>query len=211
MRRALPTLQIAATTLALVGVAVGCPSAGRASLGAAQKGTHFLAELQGGAALFGSGGPAFGLVLGGGGRIPRAHPRVYLIGELSGYSAHTAGQSVSLDMAYVDRRAYLDLAIGLRVYVPLLRGLRLVADLQAGGSRVDALLERTGLPPRAGVGWRPLLQVAPGVQYRWRRSASLGLRYRILLTDDDLGGLRALVHAEAPRRSILTASATWHF
>ncbi len=195
----------------LGGVVASRAAAARTPPTGRKKGTHFVAELQGGAALFGSGGPAFGALFGGGGRIPGSRPRLYLIGEVAGYGARTAGESAALDLEYIDQRSYLDVAAGLRIYVPLLYGFRAMADAQAGGSRVSARLERSGLPPRSGVGWRPLFQVAVGVQYRIRRWLSLGLRHRILLTNDDLAGLRELVQAEAPHRSLLTASLTWHF
>ena len=151
------------------------------------------------------------VVLGGGGKLPGELPRVYLILELSHSSAMHSGTASGLGLPYEDTRGYLDLALGLRIYLPIYRSLRVFGDAQAGGSLISARLERQGLLPRAANGWLALGQLGAGLQMRIFHEISLGLRAKLVLSDEDLGGLRGLVEEDSPRRSIATLSMTWHF
>lgn len=174
-------------------------------------GTHFIAEVSGGATTLGSGGLALEGVLGVGGKLRGFPPRFYLIGEAA-YNSGTLSSATPLaGVSYRDERTYRDLAGGLRVYLPIYGPVRIFADGLIGGSHVAASLDRQGLAARTAEGWLPLFALAGGLQVRIFRFLSVGMRAKFVLTDDDVAGLRQVVAAESPLRATVTAGLTWHF
>ena len=176
-----------------------------------QRGTHFIAEINGGGTLQRDGGFAVEGLFGAGGKVPLLPLRVYLIGELAYSTSYGAGVLSHAPLAYNDARHYRDIAFGLRLYLPLWAGLRLFADVQGGASHQSVTLEREDLPVCAVSGWTPHLQVAAGAQYRLLHHLSVGARVRTAFTDTDLAGLYAAVGERVPYRTSLTAGLTWHF
>lgn len=176
-----------------------------------EPGTHYLIELAGGSTTYGGGGPVFYGLFGGGGKPSFLPLRVYLIAEMAYAQAGTSGETALLRLPYQDDRRYGDLAVGLRLFLPIYGGLRFFVDGLLGGSHVSAQLERQELGTLQASGWAPLGELALGFQYRLTRQLSIGLRGRLQLTDDDVAGLRAMVGDGSPLRSAVTVSTTWHF
>jgi len=174
------------------------------------RGTHFLGEINAGSTTYGSGGLATALLFGGGGKVPDLPLRLYLIAELAYLVGATTGETALAGLAYRDERRYGDLGLGLRCYLPVHRQLRLFADFQLGGSHVSARLEREHLDTRQASGWVLLGQLAAGLQLRLTSNLSLGLRAKLLLTDDDVAGLRQMMGDEPPLRSAAAVSMSWH-
>jgi hypothetical protein len=176
-----------------------------------REGTHFIAEIAGGGALYGRGG---GIVVGGlfgaGGQLRRLPLPLYVVTEVAYNTTTDAGHGPTLP-AFRDERTHRDLALGLRIYVPVFGPLRFFAEVLGGGSYVSASLDRADVAPIASAGWVRLALVGGGLQVRLFHHFSLGVRTRIVLTDDDLGGLRAMTGAERAVRVSLLGGMTWHF
>ena len=200
---------IAGVMCASVAEAQEIPCGEGACLKKRRRGTHFIAEINGGGTVQRDGGFAVGGLLGVGGKVPLLPLRAYLIGEFDYSTSH--GSGVRAPLEYSDVRHYRDLTLGLRLYLPIWAGLRLFADVQGGGSHQAVALEREDLPPRLVSGWTPHFQLAGGAQYRLMHHLSLGLRARVVFTDPDMAGLYALVGEPVPYRTSLTAGITWHF
>lgn len=178
---------------------------------AQDRGTHLLIELGGGSTTFGSGGPAFTVLFGGGGKLQHIPLRLYLFGEMTYMVGRTSGETGLLGLSYTDQRAYGDLALGLRLYLPLAGRLRLFTEGLAGASHVGVHLEREELGTVSAGGWVPLAGFGAGLQYRVLSALSLGLRGKLLLTDDDIAGLRRMTGDGSPLRSTAMVCFTWHF
>ncbi len=174
-------------------------------------GTHFIAEVNGGGTLLRDGGFSVDGLLGMGGKVPYLPLRIYVVSEFAYSTSYGSGSLAHVPLAYRDERAYRDLALGVRLYVPLWSRLRLFADVLGGASHQAAVLEREELPTREVSGWNPHVHVAAGLQYRIMYHLSVGVRAKMALTDPDLAGLYSAVGAEVPLRSSLTAGLTWHF
>ena len=174
-------------------------------------GTHFIAEINGGGTLQRDGGFAVEGLFGAGGKVPLLPLRAYVIGELAYSTSYGSGMQMHAPLGYTDTRHYRDVSVGLRLYLPLWAGLRLLADVQGGGSHQSVALERADFPVRAVSGWSPHFQVAAGLQYRLLHHLSVGVRARVAFTDTDLAGLYAAVGEKVPLRTSLTAGITWHF
>ncbi|MCC6749700.1 MAG: hypothetical protein IT371_18685 [Deltaproteobacteria bacterium] len=174
----------------------------------AEAGTHFLAEVNGGASLRHDGGVAFSGLLGAGGRLGPL--RLYVVGEV-GYRSDASTDAGSTGRGYHDVRSFRDLALGLRVYLAVVGPMRLLTDVQVGGTHVSAALDRPGLPIRHAAGWLPFFQLGAGLQVRLLHHLSVGLRGTVVATSDDLGGLRAMVAQTGVHRVALTAGLTCHF
>lgn len=174
--------------------------------------THFIAELDGGSSTYGSGGLALGVVLGVGGKLRGFPPIFYLIGELS---YNTSAESSSSGLAgggYRDDRAFRDVAVGLRVYLPIWGPIRLFSDAGVGGSYVTANIERQGLPMVSADGWMPIFQLGGGLQVRLFHHLSVGMRFKAVFgSDESVGALHQLVGDALPLRHMATANLTWHF
>jgi hypothetical protein len=174
--------------------------------------THFIAELNGGSSTYGSGGLALGLVLGVGGKLRGFPPIFYLFGELS-YNTAAESSSIALSNSSLrDDRAFRDLAVGLRIYLPIWGPIRLFGDAGVGGSYVTANVERAGLPMVSADGWMPIFQLGGGLQVRLFHHLSVGMRFKAVLgRDASVGALHELVGDALPLRHMATANLTWHF
>lgn len=176
-----------------------------------RRGTHFIAEINGGGTLQRDGGFAVEGLFGAGGKVPLLPLRAYLIGELAYSTSYGGGIQSHTPLEYTDARHYRDLSVGLRLYLPVWAGLRLFADVQGGASHQTVTLERVDFPLRTVSGWNPHFQVAAGLQYRLLHHLSVGVRARMAFTDTDVAGLYAAVGEQVPLRTSLTAGITWHF
>jgi hypothetical protein len=176
-----------------------------------RRGTHFIAELNGGSSLHGKGGLALEGVLGVGGKLRGFPLRFYLVGEFAYSSSSDEGSLPAAGLPFSESRSHRDLALGLRVYIPVYRPVRLFFDLMGGGSHATAVFERAGLSTLSTQGWYPLALAAAGVQFRLFHHLSLGLRSRLVLTDDGMDELRKISGGDDSIRASITAGLTWHF
>lgn len=177
-----------------------------------QPGTHFIAELNGGGSFAGGAGPAVGGVVGVGGKLRGFPLPFYLIGELAYSSAAQDGALQSGSVDFHEERSYRDLALGLRVYIPVYGPLRLFVDAMGGGSHVAALVERDNLTALSSSHWAGMGLLATGLQLRLFHHLSVGLRAKVVLAGGDaLDGLREVLRIETPTRTSATAGLTWHF
>ena len=174
-------------------------------------GTHFIVELNGGGTVYDGGGFAMEGIVGVGGRLWKLPLRFYLVSEFAFNTSTDAGTVASVPLGYRDERAFRDLAVGLRIYVPVFTRMRIFSDIMGGGSHQTVTLNRDELPTRVASGWSPLAHVAVGFQYRVLYHLSLGFRTKVVLTSDDLAGLHAAVGNSAPVRTTITGGLTWHF
>lgn len=171
-------------------------------------GTHFIAEAEGGASLFGSGGPAVGALLGFGGKLPGYPPRLYVFAEAM-YANGT--DAASLDSGVLTRRQddLFDLGVGLRVYLPVWGPVRIFADAGFGRTHVSVLTESNGTLERSE-GWVSLFQVGFGPQVRVLDELSVGARMRFAFNEplEPTGPERPQTRTE---HSLLVATLTAHF
>jgi len=187
------------------------PCEGGPCLRSSEAGTHFLAEVNGGGSFWGGAGLSVGGLLGVGGKLRGFPLRFYLGGEFA-YSSNTeTGASPTLGTEFRDQRGYRDLALGLRVYLPVLGRLRLFGDILGGGSWVSGTIARGDLVERSVSGWEGLAVVGGGLQLRLVKGLSVGLRARYALTGDELDGLRSAMGVPSHRPASVMAGLTWHF
>jgi hypothetical protein len=176
-----------------------------------RKGTHFIAEINGGATLAGNGGFDVGGLVGVGGKLRGFPPRFYLVGEFAFSTYGNSGTVSGIPKHYHEGNRYRDMALGLRVYIPIFGPFRLFADLLGGATHASGTLERTGLTTLMASGWSPLGLVGLGVQFRLFHHLSLGLRGKIVFSDDGMQALHDFVATDPIIRTSLSAGLTWHF
>jgi len=174
-------------------------------------GTHFLAEVNGGGTLGGNLGLAVEGVVGVGGKFRGFPLRFYLVTEVAYASTSQDGALAGPSLGFSEERSYRDLALGLRTYVPIFGPVRLFLDLMGGGSHVAATLERDNLYTLSASDWFGMGQFAGGIQLRVLHHLSVGMRYKLVLTDDPLSNMRQVVGIPTPLRSSVTMGLTWHF
>lgn len=176
-----------------------------------RRGTHFLAEINGGTSISGKPGLSVGGLLGVGGKLRGFPLRFYLVGEFSYATGGQEGTLASPSLAFREERSYRDLAAGLRIYVPIWGPLRLFVDGMGGGSYVSASFDREGLSPLAASDWYGLGLVATGLQVRLFHHMSVGVRAKLVFTRDGLAEMREMMGVDTAMRSSVTAGLTWHF
>jgi hypothetical protein len=172
-------------------------------------GTTFIAEVNVGATL--SGDLAVGGLLGVGGKLKGFPPRFYLVGEFIHSTANQSGVLPGLPLSYSEQLRFEDMALGLRIYFPIIRRVRLLLDVMGGATKVVGSLRRESLAPLDLNSWRPLGLLATGLQVRWFYHLSLGLRARVVYTDDGTAVLRELRGGAENVRILVTGGLTWHF
>lgn len=206
-------LIVAAALMALSGSALAqeIPCSKGPCVKASRPGTHFIVELNGGGTVYDGGGFAMEGILGVGGRLWQLPLRFYLLSEFAFNTSTESGTMSSVPLGYRDERAFRDLAVGLRIYVPVFTRMRIFGDIMGGGSHQTVTLKRDELPLRVASGWSGLSHVAVGFQYRVLYHLSLGFRTKVVLTSDDLAGLHAAVGNSSPVRTTITGGLTWHF
>jgi hypothetical protein len=173
-----------------------------------RRGSHFIAEINVGSGL--DGGMSVGGLLGVGGKLKGFPPRFYLIAEYAHLSRSADGTLPDLPINYAEAWRYNDAALGLRIYFPVLRRVRLLVDLMGGFSRVSGALSREGMNEVRADGWHPLGQLATGLQIRPFFHLSLGVRAKIAFTGGGTSALLADSELLSPRVT-LTGGLTWHF
>lgn len=172
-------------------------------------GTHFLAGVEGGLAVSGGVDFAGALTFGIGGKFVGFPLRFYGLGEV-GYAA--AGHSDLLEgRPFNETRSMFDLALGLRVVIPVIGPLRVFVDALGGTAMVSSTLEREGMAPLEATEWSWAGVLGAGVQVRVFHELSLGARLRLLFADDPLSGLRDQLTIGTPVPVSIAVGATWHF
>jgi hypothetical protein len=119
---------------------------------------------------------SYGGMIGIGGKLRMLPPRFYLMAGVlhQGYS-HDGVHALTAE-GYVARQSLLDLSVGLRIVLPIHLGFRVYVDVMAVASRQKFEVVRASSADRRGESWGPGGLVALGLQYRWHRNASTGLR-----------------------------------
>ena len=175
------------------------------------RGTHYLAELDGGALLTGQSGPAFRAALGVGGKWKGFPLRFYLIGQF-GASSYAAEAPAGLaTAAATEQGAYEDLALGPRVVVPIYGPLRLYVEGVFGASLASARHIEPGRPELYARQWLTLAIVSAALQWRVLYPLSLGVRFSAAFNEDGLPGVARYAGVHDAARLALTGGVTWHF
>ena len=173
--------------------------------------THFLAELDAGATLSGSGGPAASIALGAGGKLECLPPRFYVIGTFAA-STYTASSSAAQSpWPATENGRFADLALGPRVYVPVL-GVRWFGEALLGASHASATYDEAGLSTELVADeWLVLAMVATGVQWRLLPALSIGLRVAFSFNEAGLIGVARLAGVHDTARTSIGLGAAWQF
>lgn len=191
-------------TLGLVLATAAAPDRAQA------RGSHFLLELDGGAALTGDGGAALSADFGIGGKPPGWTPRLYFIahGGLSLYGVEDEGVD---GVALHEEGDFRDIAAGLRVYVPIARELRWLGEALLGASYATGRYTEPGLGPLEAEEWLLLGLLSTGLQQRVLQELSIGARVTLALNETGLVGVHRVAGASDAARLTITAGLTWHF
>lgn len=175
-----------------------------------RRGTHFIAEINVGSGL--SGGMSVGGLVGVGGKLKGFPPRFYLVAEFAHVTRATEGTLSDLPIAFEETWRFNDAALGLRIYFPIYRHVRILIDLMGGCSQVKGILHREGMNRLGVEGWHPLGQLATGIQVRPFYHLSLGVRAKVALTGGGDSALGELAGSKPTGpRATLTGGLTWHF
>lgn len=177
----------------------------------AARGTHFLVELDGGALLTGDGGPAVHVAMGAGAKLKQFPARFYLLGEFgaSGYGATTPRDFSPWPGS--ERGEFEDLALGPRVYWPILDALRIYVEGLVGATYASGTYSEYGLQPLRAYEWLALAQLGVGLQWRFWYELALGVRAGFSFNESGLTGVSRAAGAHDSVRTTLTAGLTWHF
>jgi hypothetical protein len=173
-------------------------------------GTHFLTGIEGGMTVSGGIDFAGALTFGIGGKFVGFPLRFYALGEV-GYAGAEHADVVD-GRAFSESRSAFDLALGLRVYIPVFGPLRLFVDTLGGAAMVNSTLVRPGMTTlESDNEWAWAFVAGAGVQVRLFENLSIGGRLRLLFTDDPLSDLRDQLGIGTPIPVSVTVGATWHF
>ena len=202
-------------TVVILGVAIlTVPLAARAhpstspEATAARRGTHFLLQATAGFSCDESMGLGYGVLLGVGGKLRGFPPRFYLLFEASRatHDRESHGSAGSLTSSFTGT----DVAGGLRVLMPVAGPLRLYADVLVGGTHGEFGLTRAEGTPRESQRWSPLVDLAAGMDFRFHRNLSAGLRFKAHLLDPTPSWMKGQ-GGSASRVGELAATLTAHF
>lgn len=158
-------------------------------------------------------GLAWGGMLGIGGKLRTFPLRFYLMagfthqpGEVCGVFSPT-GEEFTLDQDIVD------LYLGPRIVIPIVRGLRAYVDLMGLASYQKMDLIRGDTISKKSGGWLGGALLAVGLQYRWHRNASTGLRLEWAIYSDPGTTLPGTVGLEPKSNGKLALSLVqgWYF
>jgi len=117
---------------------------------------------------------SYGGMIGIGGRLRWMLPRFYLMAGAMHQGWSADGVRPETGEGFTASQSLLDLSLGLRVVIPIWKGLRVHIDLMGLASRQEFEVRHDS--KRASESWGPGGLVAFGIQYRWHRNASTGLR-----------------------------------
>ena len=178
---------------------------------AKRPGTHFLAELDGGAVLTGNGGPAARVAFGAGAKLKRFPARFYLLGQFAASSYQADAPSELSPWSGVEEGSFDDLALGPRVYLPIVGPLRFFVEGMFGATLASGSYVEAGLLPLEGDQWVALALVSTGVQLRLLHELSIGLRAGFAFNATGLTGIARVAGIHDDVRPTLTGGVTWHF
>lgn len=119
---------------------------------------------------------SYGGMIGIGGKLKFLPPRFYFMAGVLHQSYRADGNHALTGESFSARQSLLDLSLGLRIVIPVYRGLRIYCDLMAIAAHQRSEIEREGIGKKTSSGWLPGGLVALGLQYRWHRNASTGIR-----------------------------------
>jgi hypothetical protein len=181
------------------------------ALAAPPAGTHFLAELDGGAVLSGCGGPAVRAAFGAGGKFKGFPVRFYLLGQV-GASSYVASPARELS-GWLGREqgSFYDFALGPRLYLPIIGPLRVFVEGLFGASLASGTYEEAGLARLHAYEWLALAQLSVGLQWRLFHEFSWGVRAGLAFNETGLTGIARSAGVHAAARPGLMTGVTWHF
>ena len=191
-------------------LALGCVTHA-APAAAKRPGTHFLAELDGGVLLSGSGGPAARVAVGAGAKFTNFPARFYLLGSFSASAYEAAAARSVSPWPGSEEGNFDDFALGPRVYLPIVGPLRFFAEGLFGATLAYGTYTEQGLAPLHAYEWLALAQVAVGLQWRLLYELSLGVRAGLAFNQAGLTGVARVAGVHDEARPTLTAGVTWHF
>ncbi|MBW2261072.1 MAG: hypothetical protein JRG91_03785 [Deltaproteobacteria bacterium] len=119
---------------------------------------------------------SYGGMIGIGGKLKFLPPRFYFMAGVLHQTFRTQGSHALTGESFSARESLLDLSLGLRIVIPIYKGLRIYCDLMAIAAHHVSEVKRDSIGEKKSVGWLPGGLAALGVQYRWHRNASTGIR-----------------------------------
>jgi hypothetical protein len=201
--------RLAVVILGIVVLTVPLAARGQASdATAAHRGTHFLIQATTGFSCDESMGLGYGVLLGAGGKLRGFPPRFYLLFEAAraSHDRESVGSTGTLSSSFTGT----DVAGGLRVLMPIAGPLRLYGDVLVGGTYGEFGLARADGTPRESQRWSPLVDLAAGMDFRFHRNFSAGLRFKAHLLDPTPAWMKSM-GGSASRVGELAATLTAHF
>jgi hypothetical protein len=185
---------------------------------AADRGTHFVIEIEGGLASSSADhldlGWSFGGTVGIGGKLRGFPPRFYAIGTYRSSLFSGEGLHYATRQPYDAWEANHELTGGLRVVFPLWsRVFRLVTEVRGGSVAHTATLDRPGAPKLQSTSWQGVLVLGAGLQARWHPNAAVGIAFEWAHADRGVDLVaRAAGHVgTGDDRLSLYVSNTWFF
>jgi hypothetical protein len=195
----------------LLGLVVAVGGAALPSTAAARShGSHFIAELDGGASLSGDGGLAARLAFGAGGKFRGFPLRFYLLGQLA-TSRYEAEVPRAVARSGVEEGGFVDLALGPRVYFPITDAWRVYGEALFGASFATGRYAELGRPPLQAQEWLWLAQLTLGVQWRIVYALSLGVHASFAFDEAGLVGVARSAGVHAAVRPSVMGGIAWHF
>jgi len=118
----------------------------------------------------------YGGLVGIGGKLEAFPPRLYFMAGVLHQGFDGSGIHPQSGESYRAEQSLLDIPIGLRVVIPLWRGLRVHVDVMALAARMAFESTRGDLGPHESIQWIAGGLLAVGLQYRWHRNLGTGIR-----------------------------------
>lgn len=174
-------------------------------------GTRYIAELEGGALLTGDAGPAVRASLGFGGKWKGFPARFYLIGQLGASSYVASPPAYLASRMGSESGAFHELALGLRVLVPVISELRVLVEGLVGGTLASASYIEPGIAELHARQWLGLALLSAGLQWRFLYQFSVGARVSLALNPSGLVGVARYAGVHDGGRLAITGGLTWHF
>jgi hypothetical protein len=155
-------------------------------------------------------GYALGFEAGAGGAWRGSLPRFFLIGR---YGRSSISETVfRAQKSFESRRAYGDIAGGVRILVPIVEPFRIYGEVLGGATSATTEITRAELPPLTSRRFRPIIQAAAGVQFRLHENLSVGARFQYTWLDDEPDALAiAASQPVEPTRVTYSLSLGLHF
>ncbi len=183
---------------------------------AGEAGTHLIAELNLGLGIPPVGhlgpGPAYGGLIGIGGKFKDFPPRFYFVAGASSGVFAGSGTHPEAGVGFEAERTYVDLLGGLRVVIPVYDMIRVYVDVLGGALYVDGSVVRRDGAAVSKQDWSAQWAAAVGLDYRWHFHASTGIRLEGVFGGGDVELLDVFAGDREPgwARINLLVSQTWH-